>query len=39
MLQIRPMGPQIGVEVTGVDVRRLDQAAWSRSTKPGSTAT
>ena len=29
MLQIRPMGPQIGVEVTGVDIRRLDQAAWS----------
>jgi taurine dioxygenase len=29
MLQIRPMGPQIGVEVTGVDVRTLDDAAFA----------
>jgi len=30
MLQIRPMGPQISVEVTGIDVKRLDEATWSR---------
>ena len=30
MLQIRPMGPQIGIEVSGVDVKRLDEATWSR---------
>jgi taurine dioxygenase len=29
MLQIRRMGPQIGVEVTGVDVRTLDDAGFA----------
>ena len=28
MLQIRKMGPQIGVEVTGVDVKTMDEAEW-----------
>src|SRR5215471_4160983 len=30
MVQIRRMGPQIGVEVTGVDVRTLDDAGFAR---------
>ncbi len=30
MLQIRRMGPQIGVEVSGVDVRTMDEASWNR---------
>ena len=30
MLQIRPMGPQIGVEVTGVDVKTIDETTWSK---------
>jgi taurine dioxygenase len=29
MLQIRPLGAQIGVEVTGVDVRTLDDAGFA----------
>jgi taurine dioxygenase len=29
MVQIRPMGPQIGVEVSGVDVRTLDDAGFA----------
>ncbi len=29
MVQIRKMGPQIGVEVSGVDVRTLDDAAFA----------
>jgi taurine dioxygenase len=29
MLQIRRMGPQIGVEVSGVDVRTLDEAGFA----------
>ena len=28
-MQIRPMGKQIGVEVTGVDVRTLDDAGFA----------
>jgi len=28
-MQIRPMGPQIGVEVTGVDVKTLDDAGFA----------
>ena len=30
MFQIRRMGPQIGVEVTGVDVKTIDRASWSK---------
>jgi taurine dioxygenase len=30
MLQIRRMGPQIGVEVSGVDVKSMDEADWQR---------
>ena len=26
MIQVRRLGPQIGAEITGVDVRRLDDA-------------
>ena len=29
MVQIRRMGPQIGVEVSGVDVRKLDDAGFA----------
>ena len=29
MVQIRRMGPQIGVEVTGVDVKTLDAAGFA----------
>jgi taurine dioxygenase len=29
MLRIRQMGPQIGVEVTGIDVKTMDEAAWN----------
>jgi alpha-ketoglutarate-dependent taurine dioxygenase len=29
MMQIRRLGPQIGVEVTGVDVRTLDEAGFA----------
>ena len=29
MVEIRPMGPQIGVEVTGVDVKTLDDAGFA----------
>ena len=29
MVQIGRMGPQIGVEITGVDVRTLDDAAFA----------
>jgi taurine dioxygenase len=29
MVQIRPLGPQIGVEVSGVDVRTLDDAGFA----------
>ena len=29
MLQIRQMAPRIGVEITGVDVKTLDEATWS----------
>src|SRR6201981_4260197 len=29
MVEIRPMGPQIGVEVSGVDVRTLDDAGFA----------
>jgi taurine dioxygenase len=30
MLQIRKMGPQIGVEISGIDVKTMDEAEWSR---------
>ena len=30
MLQIRSMGPQIGVEIAGVDVKTMDEATWSK---------
>jgi taurine dioxygenase len=30
MVEIRRMGPQIGVEVTGVDVKSMDEATWNR---------
>ena len=30
MLQIRSMGPQIGVEIAGVDVKTMDEAIWSK---------
>jgi taurine dioxygenase len=30
MLQIRQMGRQIGVEVTGIDVNTMDEADWNR---------
>jgi alpha-ketoglutarate-dependent taurine dioxygenase len=30
MLQIRQMGPQIGVEVSGIDVKTMDGATWGR---------
>jgi hypothetical protein len=39
MVQIRRMGPQIGVEVTGVDVRTLDDVASRRSIRRGSITT
>jgi len=29
MMQIRPLGPQIGVEVSGIDVRTLDDAGFA----------
>ena len=29
MVEIRRMGPQIGVEVTGVDVKALDDAGFA----------
>ena len=29
MVDIRRMGPQIGVEVTGVDVKTLDEASFA----------
>jgi taurine dioxygenase len=29
MVEIRRMGPQIGVEVTGVDVKTLDEASFA----------
>jgi taurine dioxygenase len=29
MLEVRPLGPQIGVEILGVDVRRLDDADFA----------
>jgi taurine dioxygenase len=30
MVEIRRMGPQIGVEVSGVDVKTMDEATWDR---------
>jgi taurine dioxygenase len=30
MMQIRKTGPQIGVEVTGIDVKTMDEADWNR---------
>ena len=30
MLQIRKMGPQIGVEITGVDVKTMSDAEWNK---------
>ena len=39
MLQIRKMGPQIGVEISGVDVKTMGEASGARSTRPGSTTT
>ncbi len=30
MLQIRKMGPQIGVEITGVDVKTMSEDEWGR---------
>ena len=30
MLQIRRMGPQIGVEITGIDVKTMDEATWKQ---------
>ena len=30
MLQIRKMGPQIGVEITGVDVKTMSEAEWGK---------
>ena len=29
MVEIRPLGPQIGVEVSGIDVRTLDDAGFA----------
>ncbi len=29
-IEVRPLGPQIGVEIRGVDLRRLDAAAFAR---------
>ena len=29
MVQIRRMGPKIGVQVSGVDVRKLDDASFA----------
>ena len=37
MVEIRRMGPQIGVEVTGVDVKRLDDAGFAPIYRHGST--
>lgn len=28
MLEIRQLGPQIGVEITGIDVKTMDRATW-----------
>ena len=30
MVEIRLLGPQIGVEVRGVDVKTMDEATWNR---------
>ena len=30
MLQIRKMGPQIGVEITGIDVKTMSEAEWGK---------
>jgi taurine dioxygenase len=30
MMEIRPLGPQIGVEIRGVDVKALDEAGFAR---------
>jgi taurine dioxygenase len=30
MMEIRPLGPQIGVEIRGVDVKTLDEAGFAR---------
>src|SRR5262249_19026446 len=30
MLQIRRMAPQIGVEITGIDVKTIDEPIWNR---------
>jgi len=30
VLQIRKMGPQIGVEISGIDVKTMDEVEWSR---------
>jgi putative 2-oxoglutarate oxygenase len=30
MLQIRKVGPQIGVEITGIDVKSMDETDWNR---------
>ena len=29
MLQIRRLGPQIGVEVVGIDVKAMGEATWN----------
>jgi taurine dioxygenase len=29
MLQIRQLGPQIGVEITGIDVKAMDESTWN----------
>ena len=30
MMRVRPLGPQIGVEISGVDVRKLDDTGFAR---------
>src|ERR1700758_2494524 len=35
MLQIRKMGPQIGVEITGVDVKTMNDAEWGKIYQAG----
>ena len=39
MPQINRVGPQIGAEITGVDVKTLDDAGLASSTGRGSTTT
>ena len=30
MVQIRQVGPQIGFEITGIDVATMDEATWHK---------